>query len=171
IDVRSKRGAGTTVWVYLPRSAREAPAKDDAEILVSGRGRILFMDDEAPIRECAAEMMRHLGYAVVCAQDGQEAVDDFRKAWDAKEPFDAVILDLTVRAGMGGREAVRRLREIDPQVKAIVSSGYSNDPVLADFHRHGFARHITKPYTAENLSRILADVLGSGWAPAPISAA
>ena len=90
-----------------------------------------------------------------------EAIELFQKALELGHPFDALILDLTVRAGMGGKEAIRRLREIDPGVKAIVSSGYSNDPILADFKNYGFWGRIAKPYTAENLSRILADVIGN----------
>ncbi|MEW6325844.1 MAG: PAS domain-containing protein, partial [Nitrospirota bacterium] len=139
IDVQSAAGEGAVVTVYLPRSERAIPAAAPAnERLTPGRGRILFMDDEESIRNFAFDVLTHLGYEAAVAQDGREAIELFQKAKERSQPFDAVILDLTVRAGMGGKEAVARLREIDPAVPAIVSSGYSNDPVLADFTRFGF---------------------------------
>ncbi|HXC62490.1 MAG TPA: ATP-binding protein, partial [Nitrospiria bacterium] len=160
IPIDSKLGAGTTVSVYLPRSERETPAEEPAEeALITGQGRILFMDDEEAIREFASEVLSQLGYEVECAQNGLEAIELFRKARESRRHFAAAILDLTVRSGMGGKETGRRLREMDPGVKTIVSSGYSNDAVLADFREHGFSARMTKPYTAENLSRILAEVI------------
>jgi PAS domain S-box-containing protein len=157
IAIDSKIGIGTSVSVYLSKSEKEAvPETPRQEALIRGSGRILFMDDEGPIREYAADVLSQLGYDAVCARDGAEAIEIFREAEESGRPFTAVILDLTVRAGMGGKETIQRLIEMDPDIKAIVSSGYSNDPVLADFKEHGFAARVAKPYTAEDLSRILA---------------
>jgi CheY-like chemotaxis protein len=158
ITIDSKPGEGTIVSVYLPKSNAVIAKKTiSEENLIPGRGRILFMDDEEAIRELAAEVLNQLGYAVDCAQDGLEATQLFRKAHASGNPYTAVILDLVVRTGMGGREAMERLREIDPEAMVIVSSGYSNDPVLSDYKNYGFSGWITKPYTVQSLSRILAE--------------
>ena len=100
-------------------------------------------------------MLTRLGYDAEFASNGSEAIELYEDAHGSGAPFDAVILDLTIRGGMGGREVVDRLREIDPEVKAIVSSGYSNDPVMADFEAHGFVGVIPKPYEMRSLSEML----------------
>jgi len=107
------------------------------------------------------EMLTYLGYEVGFAQDGQEAIDLYRQAMVNGDRYDVVIMDLTIPGGMGGREAVSRLREIDPGLKAIVSSGYSNDPVMADFRAYGFMGVATKPFDTEKLSRVLHEILTS----------
>jgi signal transduction histidine kinase/ActR/RegA family two-component response regulator len=158
--VDSKLGAGTTISVYLPRT--ESPAASDPSVTAEapGAGRILFMDDDALILESAAALLTQLSYEVECARDGEEALVLFDRARRAGQPFDAVVLDLTVRGGMGGLETIKRLRDLDPQVKGIVSSGYSNDPVLADYAAYGFLGMVAKPYTVENLNRILREMTG-----------
>lgn len=166
ITIDSKLGTGSTVSIYLSRSDREAPEVESVEeVLVQGSGRILFMDDEDPIRAYAVDVLSQLGYEVTFVREGMEAVERFRQAQESGRPFSAVILDLTVRAGMGGKETIRRLIELDPAVSAIVSSGYSNDPVLADFREYGFSGRVAKPYTAKDLSRVLADLTRHSASP------
>ena len=118
-------------------------------------GRILLMDDEDCVLEVGGELLAYLGFQVTFARNGQEALDLYQAALREKRPFAAVIMDLTVPGGMGGREAIRRLREIDPGVKAIVSSGYSSDPVMVHYAEYGFDAVVAKPYKIETLSEIL----------------
>lgn len=125
----------------------------------SARGKILFMDDEVFIRDFVEALLTHYGYEVESAKDGSEAIERYRKALESGRPFDAAILDLTVPGGMGGPEAIKALRIIDPQVKALVSSGYTNDPVLADFQTYGFSGAVAKPYRAEQLEKALRALL------------
>ena len=117
------------------------------------------MDDEGAIRRAARHLLAGIGYDVECAEDGAEAVERYQAACDEGRPFDVVLLDLTVPGGMGGRECIGRLREIDPAVKAIVWSGYSGEPVLAESRRHGFQAFLPKPFTLEQLSEALDRVI------------
>jgi len=119
----------------------------------------LFMDDEEPIRQMAAFLLRRFGFDVVCVADGEEVVRKYQEAQNNGAPFLLVMVDLTVPGGMGGREAVAELRKIDPQVKAIVSSGYSSDPVLANYREHGFCGVAAKPYEMADLAQVLRSVL------------
>ncbi len=116
---------------------------------------ILVMDDEEAIREILGEMLVQLGYGAVFARDGAEAIARFAEAQEAGQPFAAVILDLTVPGGMGGKEAVAELLRLDPRVKAIVSSGYSDDPIMAEFREYGFRDVIAKPYGIAELRKTL----------------
>ncbi len=162
ITVESELGVGTTFHVYLPASEQELPIKPAVkETLPSGRGKILIMDDQRDVREIAGRLLEHIGYEIGYAKDGAEAVDLYRRAQEAGQPFDAVIMDLTIPGGMGGKEAIQKLLEIDPGVKAIVSSGYSTDPIMADFRRFGFSGVVSKPYEVGELSAALLEVLGS----------
>jgi CheY-like chemotaxis protein len=120
---------------------------------------VLVMDDDAMVRSVALRMLAELGFDAEGANDGRKALEMYKEARDGGAPFDAVIMDLTVPAGMGGREMIERLRAIDPAVKAIVSSGYSNDPVMAEFARYGFSGMVMKPYRIEDLSAMLHQVL------------
>ena len=117
------------------------------------------MDDEPVVRQVVARMLAVLGYEVQTATEGSAAVELFRDAIAGGTPFDAVILDLTVPGGMGGAETIGRLRAIDPQVRAIVSSGYSSDPVMSNYRDFGFSNVITKPFQASGLSLVLRQVL------------
>lgn len=129
------------------------PEQESKEGLISGRGeRILVMDDEDAVREVACEMLTNFGYEVGSARDGMEAIEAYIKAKERGYPFDVVITDLTVPGGMGGKELVRRLLETDPDVKAIVCSGYSSGSILSDLRERGFTDVVTKPYRAEELS-------------------
>ncbi|MBM3299524.1 MAG: response regulator, partial [Deltaproteobacteria bacterium] len=111
------------------------------------------------LREFVAELLDYLGYQVGLAADGQETIEAYVKAKRAGRPFDCILMDLTIPGGMGGKETIHRLREFDPQVRAIVSSGYSDDPVMSDFKKYGFSGVVAKPYDAEKLSRVLSEVL------------
>jgi len=162
ITVDSDLGEGTTFCVYLPVSEQEVvmgvrePCKR-----AMGKGRVLLMDDEESILEVTGEVLQYLGYTVETARDGEEAVEVYRKAQEKRSPFDAVIVDLTIRGKMGGREAIHALLKVDPKVKAIVSSGYCDDPVMANYQEYGFSGVVTKPYTIEELSEVLQKVLGT----------
>jgi len=126
---------------------------------MAGKGKILLMDDEQIILDVTHEVLSFLGYDVMFAKDGSEAVDLYKREKDANAPFDVVILDLSVPEGMGGKEAIRNLREFDPAVKAIVSSGYSNDPVVVDYLEYGFAGKLSKPYKINDMKVILESLL------------
>lgn len=156
ITVESEPEIGTTFSLYLPAfPEKRVPRKEAEERPKTGGGRILVMDDEEIVREVAGRMLRAMGYEVGFAKDGAEAIALYREAWAAGQPFDAVILDLTVPGGMGGKEAVRKLIEIEPHVKAIASSGYSSDLIMADFGRYGFCDVLVKPYQMAELSSVL----------------
>ncbi|MBW2035737.1 MAG: response regulator [Deltaproteobacteria bacterium] len=148
ITAESAPAAGTTFHFYLPASQtqvieEEAPV---TERPMASRGSILVMDDEELVRNVAGQMLTRLGYDVAFAKDGSEAIEMYKKAMKSKKCFDAVILDLTVKGGMGGKETVKKLLEIDSDVKAILSSGYSDDPAMTDFRKHAFCSTIVKPY-------------------------
>jgi len=160
IEVESEIGVGTRFDVYLPAAAEKITRQAGGSDVRKGEGKILLMDDEETVRQVAGDMMRRLGYRVDDAADGQEALRKYAEAKEAGEPFDAVMFDLTVPGGMGGKEAFGKLLEMDPGVKAIVSSGYSNDPVMAKYDEYGFKGVVTKPYSIEELGRVLYDVLG-----------
>ncbi|MCC6712715.1 MAG: PAS domain S-box protein [Candidatus Dadabacteria bacterium] len=162
IEVESEIGVGTKFDVDLPAAAGKAALMDGESGIRNGEGKILVMDDEETVRQVAGDMMKRLGYRVEAAADGQEAITKYLEAKEAGEPFDAVMFDLTVPGGMGGKEAFARLLEMDPGVRAIVSSGYSNDPVMAKSDEYGFKGVVTKPYSIEELSRVLYEVLGGG---------
>jgi PAS domain S-box-containing protein len=155
ITVKSQLGVGTTVHIYLPASDKAIPEKEKVKV-IKGQGRILVMDDEVALRKVVGRMLAMLGYEAEFAQDGAEAI---RMVKEAEKPYDAVILDLTIPGGMGGKEAINKLLEIDPELKAIVSSGYSDDPVLANFQEYGFKGIMPKPFQSQLLSKVLHEVL------------
>ena len=156
ITVSSELSRGSIFTIYLPASSCQNIPQDDPESLpVSGEGKILVMDDEESIRLLLGEMLGHLGYEVECVSDGGGAVDLYKKAKANHQDFSAVILDLTVPGGLGGKDTLRQLREIDPEVKAIVASGYSNDPVLSRYDAYGFHGVVVKPFQLSELSNVL----------------
>lgn len=162
IEVESEIGVGTKFDIYLPAAARKSAPVDSESGVKNGEGKILIMDDEETVRQVAGDMMKRLGYRVEAAADGQEAITRYMEAKEGGEPFDAVMFDLTVPGGMGGKEAFAKLLDMDPGVRAIVSSGYSNDPVMAKYDEYGFKGVVTKPYSIEELSRVLYEVLSGG---------
>jgi two-component system cell cycle sensor histidine kinase/response regulator CckA len=160
ITVDSKLGSGSTFEVYLPALEGEPEFRETYnEEFYQGKGKILVMDDEKGVRDLLNKVFTRAGYEVVCAEDGTKALKTYKKAASSGEPFDLVILDLTVPAGMGGKETVRELIRFDPDVKAIVASGYSNDPVLSNFEQYGFRGSVKKPFSISVLTRTVRDVI------------
>jgi two-component system, cell cycle sensor histidine kinase and response regulator CckA len=117
------------------------------------------MDDEEMLRNLAEQMLGRLGYEAELAKDGIEAIQLYKGVREAGKPFDAVILDFTIKGGMGGKEAIKELLKIDPEAKAIISSGYSNDPIMSDFQAYGFRGALPKPYQMKGLKGVLEKVL------------
>ncbi|MBI1747472.1 MAG: PAS domain S-box protein [Acidobacteria bacterium] len=160
ITVASDLGVGTTFNIYLPASLTEIPYKPvEDKPMPAGKGTILVVDDEASVRNILGGLLRFLGYEAMFATDGEEAIHQYQAARNSGHTITALIMDLTIPGGMGGKEALQRLLKIDPSVKAIVSSGYSNDPIMAEYRRHGFSGVIVKPYQAEELQAVLHRIL------------
>ena len=126
---------------------------------VRGTGRILVMDDEEMVRHVAARILTHLGYEVDLAANGADALAMYAEARTAGRPYRATLMDLTVPGGMGGEQAMAELLKIDPDARAIVSTGYSTDPIATDFRLHGFRGTIMKPYEIVQLSHAVSRVL------------
>ena len=145
----------------LPAYNREVPADKPAreDRPMKKTGRILLLDDESLILGIAGELLNYLGYTATTVQNGEEAVSLYNQAMQINEPFDAVILDLAVPGGMGGKEVVRELLRADPHVKAIISSGYLTDPIIEHYKEYGFAEVLTKPYDADELDRKLRKII------------
>jgi PAS domain S-box-containing protein len=159
ITVESTPGAGTTFHVYLPAFLGEAPtAGEHSDEGFEGSGRVLVMDDEELVRTASAEMLRSLGYTVEVARDGAEAVQRYQYARMEGKPFDVVIMDATVPGGMGGKDAVKVLLKVDPHARAVLSTGYANDSMLASLQELGFADVILKPYTAQDVGKVVRRV-------------
>jgi PAS domain S-box-containing protein len=163
IVVESEVEKGTTFHFYLPSTERDWLREITEESIelkdVSGSGRILVMDDEAILRDIVSIMLEEIGYEVEVAVDGHNAMDMYKNAINEDRAFDAIILDLTVPGAMGGKDTVKELIAIDPDVKAIVSSGYGNDPVIANYKDHAFKGYIMKPFKIEELGKLLKDML------------
>lgn len=160
ISVSSTVGKGTTFTLLLPagrQNMEQVPR--EKEPLSPGQVEILFMDDEEMVRELGMEMLSFLGHQVTTVSDGRAAVECYRSAMESGKPFDLVILDLTVPGGMGGREAADQLFQLDPKVRIIVSSGYSNDPVLAEYEKYGFTAMISKPYDVKGLANVIREAV------------
>ena len=159
ITVVSEEGKGTCFSIFLPATEKRAavPAGHDGAVVMHG-GRVLLMDDEEMVLEVGRRILRRLGFTVDCAKNGREAIELYMAAKGSGAPFDFVIMDLTVPGGMGGKEAISILREYDPGVRAIVSSGYSIDPVMANFGEFGFAGMVAKPYTFEDLQEAIRSI-------------
>ncbi|HMA85326.1 MAG TPA: PAS domain S-box protein [Desulfosalsimonadaceae bacterium] len=156
ITVDAKPDKGTSFYVYLPASDKTPTSveKPDAPIF-KGRGRILVMDDEDFIRDISLLMLSEMGFDVDTAKDGNEAIALYQKSMDIGQPYDAVFMDLTVPGGMGGKETIQELAAMDENVNAIVSSGYSTDPVMSNYRAYGFKGAIKKPYMMQEMSEAL----------------
>lgn len=162
VEVTSVPHQGTTFHIWLPAAsmpagANGAPRSSTAEI--ARTARVLLMDDEAPIRALGGAMLKRMGLTVTAVDNGAQVLNEYSAAAAAGRPFDLVILDLTVPGGMGGAEAMEKLRNIDADVCAIVSSGYSSDPVMANYRTYGFRGRVPKPYAADDLSQVVKRVL------------
>lgn len=157
VTVSSTCGVGSCFTVYLP--ALPCPYSEMNESKEperhTGSGRVLIMDDEAAILDIATEILQFIGYEVESCSDGLKAVERFNEAMRQNAPFSAVILDLTVPGGMGGKQAGKLILETSPDVALIVSSGYSDDPIMADYRKHGFSAAIPKPFSANILAEVL----------------
>jgi PAS domain S-box-containing protein len=162
ITVESELGKGTLFRIFLP-AAEEVPAEsEDAESrVVKGEGKILVMDGEEDLRNVAERILLKLGYEVACVRDGTEALERYEKARQSGQSFDAVIMDLTIPGGMGGKETIKELLKIDPAAVVVVSSGYSTEPIIAGYGKYGFKGIVTKPYRIEQLSWVMRDVLSA----------
>lgn len=125
----------------------------------SRKRNILVMDDEEGIREIAQDILEYLGYNVGLASDGNEAVDLYKKTKEAGNPFDVVIIDLSIRGGPGGLETITALKSIDPDVKGIISSGFSSNHVISDYRKHGFVAVMPKPYRIQEVKELLERVI------------
>jgi CheY-like chemotaxis protein len=161
VDVESEVGRGTTFHIWLPAlpGKRAGAAVSPVTPPLRFHGRVLIMDDDGAVRQMARQLLVRLGFEVESTGDGAAAVEAYREALSLRRPFVLVVMDLTVPGGMGGREALLEIKKLDPQVRAIVSSGYSSDPVMANYQQHGFRGVVAKPYRLEDFTRVLAEVL------------
>lgn len=158
ITASSVLGQGSTFTIYLPAHAEAQITTAPSPLFANGEGRILVMDDEESIRLMLGEMLRYLGYDVQCVAEGKEALDRYQEAFHTQRPFSAVILDLTVPGGLGGKDIMRQLQEFDPHVKGIVASGYCNDPVISRYSAFGFHGVVAKPFRLTELSQVLHQI-------------
>lgn len=161
ITVDSVEGQGSTFSVYLPAIIQiEQPEEKSGHYPKAAEGgRILIMDDEESIRDVCSQMLEHLGFEVETAVDGAEAIQKYLDAKNTGNPIDLVIMDLTIPGGMGGEEAIKQLRKLDSEVRAVVSSGYSNSPVMANYRDYGFNGVISKPYQINDLKSVVTKLV------------
>ncbi|NIA23104.1 MAG: PAS domain S-box protein [Proteobacteria bacterium] len=162
IKVESEVGKGSQFTIYLPASSERIGKKETViNKNIKIKARILVMDDEKMIRDVVGEMLNIMGYEVDFAADGNEAIKKYKDAMDKNMKFDVVLLDLTIPGGMGGRETIKKLLELDPMVKGIVVSGYSTDVIISKYKKYGFKNAVLKPFQMEELSSALKEVLNS----------
>ncbi|WP_457565223.1 response regulator, partial [Caldithrix abyssi] len=162
ITAQSKVGKGTTFYVYLPASDKKSEKQPKStETYSKLRGKVLLMDDEELILEIGNNLLSNFGLEVSLAKNGEEALKKYSEALKKEQPFDLVILDLTIPGGMGGKETIKALQKVDQNVKAIVSSGYSNDPVMANFASYGFKGMVIKPYRMSEMYEAIKSVLSN----------
>ncbi|MCP4657965.1 MAG: GAF domain-containing protein, partial [bacterium] len=167
LAVDSEPEAGTTFHLCLPASEKAAPPPPPIPLPIppAGGGRILLMDDEETVRASVTQMLQLLGYRVTVARDGEQAIRLFAEAHQGSDPFKAVVLDLTIPGGMGGKEVISHLQAVDSDVRAVVASGYCNDPVMADYHSYGFRGIIEKPFSIRELGQVIAEAVAEAVAP------
>jgi CheY-like chemotaxis protein len=165
LTVRSEEGQGASFSLFLPTGEHPAQGPDPLPVPAAGSnlqvlgGTALVMDDDDAIRELTSEMLARLGFRVKGVADGRATLAACRQALEAGKPFDLVIMDLTIPGGMGGRQTIQELRKLDPDIKAIVSSGYPDDPILANCYDFGFQGVLRKPFRLEDLERLLLQII------------
>lgn len=166
ITALSEENKGTTFLIYLPASRSKAPltaipAPPKEVIDLPKNGRLLIMDDEKSIQSILKRTLIRAGYEVDLADHGEQAIESYGTAFATTSPYSLVILDLTIPGGMGGLETIARLRKIDPNIKAIVSSGYSDDSVMAHYQDYGFVGKLLKPYQITELYQLIENLLAN----------
>lgn len=161
ITLESKPDSGTTFFIYLPATKIEIDekAKDRSDEILLNGGRILVMDDDEMVLLVVERILVHLGFESICVKNGNSAIETYMAAKESGRPFDLVIMDLTIPGGMGGKDAMKILKEYDPGIKAIVSSGYSNDPIMANYEKFGFSGIASKPFQLNELKNELSRVI------------
>lgn len=163
VQVFSERGRGTDFYVYLPAAEAEEITNENEHLEEPAaeweKASVLFLDDERELAEVTCSLLEEIGYEVVAVPDGQEAIEEYCRAFFKGDKFDVVIMDLTVPGNMGGREALQKLLQVDPEVRAVSSSGYSSDPVMSRFSDFGFKAALVKPYKIEELDAVIQELV------------
>ncbi|UNC91464.1 PAS domain-containing hybrid sensor histidine kinase/response regulator [Candidatus Contubernalis alkaliaceticus] len=159
IVVESEVGKGSTFNIYLPAVTKHEMKKNESDEVIYGQGKILVVDDEDDVRNTIGEMLSWLNYQVYYAKDGVEAINIYIEEKNKSQPFDLIVMDLTIPGGMGGKKTIKKLKQLDPEVKAIVSSGYSEDPVMSSYKDYGFKGVIKKPFRIEELSVVIHETI------------
>ena len=161
VTFTSQSGAGSTFSILLPAAKRAAPATPPPTVPAPAKsnGRVLIMDDDPGIRDLTKALLTRSGYQVGLAADGREALKTYAEAKAAGQPFHVTIMDLTIEQGMGGKQAIQELLAMDPSAHAVVCSGYSDDPVMANYQSYGFKARIPKPFSGDELKRVLSELI------------
>jgi CheY-like chemotaxis protein len=163
ILVDSVPGKGTTFQIYLPVYKQQVMGTSAGRKSIKhAKGKILVVDDEEMVLKIADKLLQHMDYEVTTTQSGEEAVWLYKHAMESGTPFNIVILDLSMDGGMDGTEVMKKLLAIDPDVKAIISSGYLHDPVIANYEDYGFTGILTKPYDPKELDEKLQNIINQG---------
>jgi len=162
ITVDSIMGKGTSFTIYLPalRSTERSTTEERIATLSVKSLRVMVMDDEEMLRNVASSQLAVLGHEPILVTDGSQAINRYQEMRDLDTPVDLVIMDLTIPGGMGGQEAAEKFLQIDPGIKIIVASGYSNDPVMANYKKYGFSAAIAKPFDLKELNNAIASAIG-----------
>ena len=162
IEINSRVGKGTTVTIYLPSiGATYSHYQSESVVQAPGLhfgGPILVMDDEESIRDLSSEMLEYLGYHATTCENGEEAIALYKDSIESGTRFLTVIMDLTIPGKMGGKEAAQQILALDPNACLIVSSGYSNDPIMSEYHSYGFAGAVAKPYNIKEFGQLLSSL-------------